>query len=85
MKWIKINPYHRPDVGHALLATFNAEEGGTLYFVTEKTEEGFTIEGKSTNNVDFPEGQKPLFFIPYNLIPITNLHIWDRDRENEIN
>lgn len=82
MEWIKINPYHRPAVGHAIYSTFNPEEGGTLYYVKEINEEGFTVRSESNNKGNIPEGEKVTLFIPYNLIPVTNFYVWDRHREN---
>lgn len=81
MEWFKINPNHRPEKGHALYATFDPESGGTLYYVIDVNEKGFTLKSDNHNGVNIPEDQKKTFFIPYELIPITNLHVWDRHRE----
>lgn len=82
MDWIKINPNHRPAVGHAIYSTFNPENGGTLYYVREVNDEGFTIQSDSNNDGEIPDDQKVILFIPFDLIPITNFYVWDRHREN---
>jgi hypothetical protein len=81
-RWIKINPDHRPAVGHAIYSTFNPEDGGTLYMVTETNNDGFTVRSTGNNEGDIPEDKQVILFVPYNLIPITNFHVWDRHREN---
>jgi hypothetical protein len=81
-KWIKINPDHRPAAGHAILATLNPEEGGTLYYVRDVNKNGFTVESDSTNGVNIPDDQRVSQFIPYEDIPKTNFYVWDRHREN---
>lgn len=82
MVWIKINPNHRPAVGHGIYSTFNPEEGGTLYNVMAINEDGFTVQSESNEDGKIPEDKKVTLFIPYNLIPVTNFHVWDRHREN---
>lgn len=82
MEWIKINPNHRPAVGHAIYSTFNPEEGGTLYYVREINDKGFTIESENNNGNKIPDDKKVTLFIPYELIPVTNFYVWDRHREN---
>ncbi|WP_315819123.1 hypothetical protein [Paraflavitalea speifideaquila] len=82
MEWIKINPNHRPAVGHAIYSTFNPEEGGTLYYVRAINDVGFTVESESNYSGKISEDQKVTLFIPFNLIPVTNFYVWDRHREN---
>lgn len=83
LKWIKINPYHRPEKGHAMLATFNPEDGGTLYYVIQVNKDSFVIESElGINGEKIPDDQKEQYVIPHQLIPITNLHVWDRHRES---
>jgi hypothetical protein len=80
--WIKINPYHEPEKGHAIYSTFNPEDGGTLYYVKNVAKDGFTIQSESNNEGIIPDGQKVTLFVPFDLIPITNFWVWDRHREN---
>lgn len=83
MEWIKINPNHRPAVGHAIYSTFNPEEGGTLYYVREINDRGFTVQSHTgKDGKEIPEDQKVTLFIPFDLIPVTNFYVWDRHREN---
>lgn len=88
MKWIKINPNHRPAVGRAIYSSFinpedmSSEDNGTLYYVIDINEEGFTIESKSDKNGEFPLEKRTKLFIGYELILVTNLWVWDRHREN---
>lgn len=81
MEWFKINPNHRPEKGHALYSTFDLETGGTLYYVIDVNKEGFTIKSESQNGVQTPDEEAKTYFIPYELIPITNLYVADRYRE----
>ena len=80
--WIKINPDHRPAVGHAIYSMFNPEDGGTIYYVREVNADGFTIQSDADDTGKIPEEQKIILFIPFNLIPVTNFYVWDRHREN---
>jgi hypothetical protein len=80
--WIKINPYHRPARGHAIYSTFHPDEGGTLYYVIDVAESGFTIQSVANNEGQISDENKVTLFIPYDLIAITNFWIWDRHREN---
>lgn len=80
-EWFKINPDHRLEKGHALYATFDPENGGTLYHVIDVNDKGFTIESHNHDRVDIPGEQRKTHFVPYEMIPITNLHVWDRHRE----
>ena len=83
MEWIKINPNHRPAVGHAIYSTFDPEKGGTIYYVREVNSEGFTIQSESNQQGEIPESERVSLFIPFNLIPVTNFFVWDRHREND--
>ncbi len=82
MEWIKINPNHRPAVGHAMYSTFNPEDGGTLYYVREVNDEGFTVQSESNKDGQIPDDQKVTLFIRFDLIPVTNFYVLDRHREN---
>lgn len=83
MEWIKINPNHRPAIGHVLYSTFNPADGGTLYIVSKINETGFNVQSyKDKDGKDIPEDHRVTLFVPYDLIPITNFYVWDRHREN---
>lgn len=83
-EWIKINPYHRPIVGHAIYSNDNHPEDGegTLYYVTEINDEGFTMESRSNKAGDIPEDERQTIYTTYDSIPKTNFWVWDRHREN---
>lgn len=83
MEWIKINPNHRPAVGHAMLSSFNPEEGGTIYYVKAIDANGFTVQSESNENGVIPQERKVTLTIPFNLIAVTNFFVWDRHREND--
>jgi hypothetical protein len=82
MEWIRINPNHRPAVGHALYSTFDPEKGGTLYYVRAIDDKGFTVQSDRDNMGEIPEDKKVTLFVPFDLITITNFYVWDRHREN---
>jgi hypothetical protein len=78
MKWIKIAPEHRPVIGQSLFSGHAPDSaGGTLYFVVDRDERGFTVEsGPALGNASHVSERQRLY-IPYELLPVTNFHIWD--------